>query len=337
MSETETLDARADVIRLTFRAEHPKAVDAVVVHVDGATYKVTTEGACFRADLLDGGVNVAFTLADPADVSVNLAPSVLRRLVGPPEVAPVPVLGLDPAIEIRRALDLLDRLRVVGESARIALRGVEPDVAAEVERLRGLAPTDAHDVQGRPLSVEGPLLRMVQEVAEARATVSTLDRLVHEARDLVRDLRPRVTALADATIAKKPDRLRDLPGLGLVGEMHRARVSDHAQKLDALDESLDRIGRAVAEVAPVLALFVPASERYAVAALTVAREVGARTRAAWLDSVRPLAVKLRMATATEMLAESTCMGLDVSTVPRLVYGPDLLAAPTLETRNGERP
>src|SRR5690349_1679819 len=98
MSETTILDARAEAVLRTWKAEHPRVADATVSHVDGAVYRIETLGAVYRAEVLDGATRVAFALADPADVSIDLAPPILRRLVGEPEAVPVPTLGLDPAV-----------------------------------------------------------------------------------------------------------------------------------------------------------------------------------------------------------------------------------------------
>lgn len=331
--ETEVLDtARAEAVERTWRAEHPRVVDVTVAHVEGNVYRVDTPGAAFKAEILDGGLRVTFTAADPAALDVALGQPLLRRLLGPPEAIPVaPLLGLDPVAEIHRALGLVEALRVGVEGARHALRGDTGDLASEVERLRGVAPVGAVDVTGSPISPEAALRRLVLDASETRGTVTRLGATLAEARSVLAEVRPRVrTALVDASLAKAPERVRDLPSLSMLGEMHLAKVSEHVRKLDACEEALDRLDRATAEAGPLLDLFRVASERFAVAALTVVREVGVRTRAAWLDTVRPLAVKLRLATPTEFLAEGMTGDLDTSSVPRLVYPADLLGAPRLE-------
>jgi len=334
MSETEILTPagdRAEAIRRTFMVEHPKATDTVVTMVEGMTYRIETGGAVFRADLLDGGTRVTFTLADPGDVHVDLAPPSMRRLVGPSE----PVVEPDPALfdvnaSRGRALRLLDQLRHLAERVRLNTRHVATSHSDEVARLSSLVPADAVDASYKPLNHNITLLRMSREAVETVALLADLRGVLSEAEIYRRAVSPKLRdALMElATARSGSESLAAVGSLSNLGQLAVDRFSQREVNLDDLGDKLDVLRRAVEEVNPLVVRFEEAVKVHAGAMLHTARLAACQNATMVLTKLRAAAQTVRTVGEAEVLAAEAAERVGV-TAPRLIWSSDPLAPPKL--------
>jgi len=320
----DTDTERVAAILRTFCRDHdrvrPEAV--TVTALEPPHYRLDVEGATFRATLL-GADSVVLVQVDPADTSVDLAPTVTRRLVAPPEPPPVPDPGLfDVNAERRRVLGLLDQLRHLSERIRLATRQVSTSRSDEVARLSSLAPTDAVDSGYRPVDHSITLRQMARTSVETVALLADLRRLLGEAETYHRATSPRLrdALVALATARSGADSLSAVPSLASLGEVTADRFSQHEVNLDDLTDKLDVLARAVEEVSPLVARFEEAVRIHVAAMLETARRAACHTATATLTRLRAQAAALRVETEAEALARDAAERLDVAgSVPRIIW------------------
>jgi len=325
-----TIDPRLDAIKRSFLWIHPRVPEAdLTITAVEQGYKVDVGEVCYVGTFLSPRT-CAFTQVDPRDLDVRLAPAQPVAIPLLPEpVAPAAALGLDPQVESRRVRAALDGVRHLAEQARVLLRGVADTEVEEIERLRGVAPLDAVNVAGQMLSPDIPLQQLAQQANEARRVVRALGDTLTEAQALVADLRPRLRrAVLDATAAQAPG-LRGLAALDSVGEIQHQRVTAHVEWLDAVEDLIEKLVRASAEIQPLLHLFEQAVRIHVRACLLVTREVGLAVRLQRVAQVKALLTQTHQPFAVETLAEQACADLDVTDLPVLRW-PSNAEAPTLQ-------
>jgi len=324
---TEILDARAESVRLSFLAEHPKALDAAVAHVDGATFKVTTAGVACLAVILDGGTRVEFTMTEPEP-----GRPLVRPLVAAPEVAPLPVADLfDVNRERGRIVKThLEPLRHLAEQLRLRTRNVATSHSDEVARLGGLVPTDAVDATYRPINYTTTVRRMSREAVETVALLEDLRHVLAEAEAYRRAVGPRLrdAQVALATARSGVDNLAAVPSLVNLGELAVDRYAQAEVNQDDLGDRLDTLRRAVEEAQSLLIRFEEATRIHASAMLETARRFTMATATVTLARLRAEAQAVRVVSEAEMLATEAASRVGV-TAPTIAWPADLLEPPRL--------